>query len=582
MIKKILSLFVPACLSAVAVLPVSAEQPVILSFDPNSGITWTNPVQGNLSIFQRSTNLTGADWNSFFYDWGTNGLFNTPLPSSASDRMFYRVAVQTNIPDPSLIVRLSFDNIISNGVVLDISGHENHGRRYGRPGYPTNWPTATMGPDGSLAAEFHQYFDGFGRYGKSGDYVAIPFSPGLTNLTQATICAWVHYYTAEFNDINNDHNTSILDTGKDVPGTWNFGRQYSDFTVFSVWSGLASQVDVLTFPDSSPTGNSGGWHYYSITFSNGVTKGYFDGALFGTANAPVSALTMAGYYIGVAGWTFNETPEMDLAVDEHPNNAWINGTVDDIRIYNRALSGSEISALYLSFDKLPPSAPTNLTAAVISSSGVKLGWSPASGTFPVAGYILSRNGVPVVNTTNTLYFDLNLTPESTNIYTVQSFDVGGNISANSPAVTAVTLAPGGGVDLVIDDADGQPWITQQGPWPTYATQPGYYGTGFLSSDKVTGKSLIYQPPLPESGNYTVYIRYPGKSSIGYLLASAVPVDIVHNGTTNTVFVNEQSNFGTWNSLGQYSFTAGTNDYVRIRTDGTSGYYVFADAIRFVK
>lgn len=96
-----------------------------------------------------------------------------------------------------------------------------------------------------------------------------------------------------------------------------------------------------------------------------------------------------------------------------------------------------------------------------------------------------------------------------------------------------------------------------------------------------GESLIFRPPLPEPGNYTVYMIYPGESDISYLVASAVPVDIVHNGVTNTVTVNEQSNFGTWNSLGQFSFSAGTNDFVRLRTDGTTG-YVFGDAFRFVK
>jgi len=64
---------------------------------------------------------------------------------------------------------------------------------------------------------------------------------------------------------------------------------------------------------------------------------------------------MGGQYIGIACWTFNADPWMNLAVDEDPNNAWLNGAVDDLRIYNRTLSDTEIAALYMSFDKLPPS-----------------------------------------------------------------------------------------------------------------------------------------------------------------------------------------------------------------------------------
>jgi hypothetical protein len=313
-------------------------------------------------------------------------------------------------------------------------------------------------------------------------------------------------------------------------------------------------------------------------------KGYFDGAPFGTSTVGVPALTMAGYYIGIACWTFNEDPWMNLSVDEHPNNAWINGTVDDLRIYNRTLSDTEIAALYLSFDKLPSSTPSNLVTTVISSTEVALHWRQASDIFGIAGYVLRRNGSVVATTTNTVFFDGGLPPQSTNSYTVQAFDPGSNYSAESAAVVAVTWPSGSGVDLILDDADGLPWVTQFGTWVniTSTILSGYYGSGFMSEENIdVGESLIFRPPLPESGNYTVYIQYPGKSDISYLFASAVPVDIVHNGVTNTVIVDEQDNFGTWNSLGQFSFSAGTNDFVRLRTDGTSG-YVFGDAFRFVK
>ncbi|MDB6056208.1 MAG: xly 1, partial [Verrucomicrobiales bacterium] len=565
---------------ALSVSTMFGAAPKILSSSPGVGFVWTNPVSGNLSIIEQRTNLSVGAWTPLFYDVGSNGLRSTAAPISSSNIVFYRIGVQTNIPDPSLIMNLSFDNAFSNGVVLDISGHGNNGLRYGKPCCPTNWPTLTVGPDGSQAAEFHQYFDGWGLYGKSGDYVAIPYSPLFINLSQVTVCAWVWLYRAYNGDINNDHNTSILDTGMDVPGTFNLGRNYSDHMIFSVWKGSGNEVELLNFPDVAPDGNTGGWHYYSVTFSNGVVNGYFDGNLFQTANAGVPALTMAGYYMGIAGWTFNGTPEMDLSVDGYPNNAWINGRVDDFRFYNRALTSSEITSLYTSFDKAPPKSPSTLTATPVSSSQVSLHWGPGSGTFRIAGYVLRRNGAVIATTTNRVFFDSNLTPQSTNSYTVQCFDVGNQYSTESAIATCTTFSSG--VNLIIDDADGAPWMTQIGTWPTYATLPGYYGTGFLSSDEVAGKSLVIRPPLPESGTYTVFMRYPGTSSINYLLASSVPVDIVHGGITNTVTVNEQSGYGLWNSLGQYNFSAGTNDFVQIRTDGTDGYYVFADAFLFIK
>jgi hypothetical protein len=279
------------------------------------------------------------------------------------------------------------------------------------------------------------------------------------------------------------------------------------------------------------------------------------------------------------------SPQMDYGLpngDMYPNSGWMGGSIDDVRIYNRALSGTEIAALYRSFDNLPPTAPSNLVTMVTSSSQVALHWSPASDIFGIAGYVLRRNGSLVATTTNTVFFDGGLPPQSTNSYTVQAFDPRSNYSAQSAAVVAVTLPSGSGVDLILDDADGLPWVTQFGTWSTASTLPGYYGSEFMYEENINvGESLIFRPPLPEPGNYTVYMIYPGESDISYLVASAVPVDIVHNGVTNTVTVNEQSNFGTWNSLGQFSFSAGTNDFVRLRTDGTTG-YVFGDAFRFVK
>ncbi len=565
---------------ALSVSTMFGAAPEILSSSPAIGFIWTNPVSGNLSIIEQRTNLSTGAWTPFFYDTGSNGLRTTAAPISPSNTAFYRIGVQTNIPDPSLIMHLPFDNAFSNGVVLDISGHGNNGLRYGKPCCPTNWPTSTVGPDGSQAAEFHWYIDGWGLYGKSGDYVGIPYSPSFTNLTQATICAWVHYYTAMYNDINNDHNDSILDTGQDVAGTFNLGRAYSDHTSFNTYVGPGNQVQIIDFPDVAPTGDTGGWHYYSITFSNGLVKGYFDGKLFQTTSVPVAALTMAGYYIGIAGWTFNGTPQMDLSVDEYPNNAWINGAVDDVRIYNRALDDAEINALYISFDKATPSPPFNVTASPASSSQVVLHWSSDSGTFPIAGYVLRRNGTVIGTSPNAMFFDSGLAAQSTNSYTVQCFDVGGHYSTESEIVTTTTFPSG--VDIVLDDADLAPWVTKVGAWNVYATQPGYYGSGFLSSDKVAGKTITIRPPLPESGTYSVYMRYPGTSSIGSVLSSAVPVDIVHGGTTNTVIVNEQSGFGIWKLLGQFQLSAGTNDFVQLRTDGTDGYYVFADAFLFIK
>src|SRR5687768_4415848 len=112
-------------------LPAGAQQTEIKSVDRvENQLVWTNATPGTFSEIQRSTNLTTGPWSTVFYDWATNGLFATPIPATAFPEAYYRVQVQTNVPDPSLVMHLSFDNRFSDGAVIDVSGQGNHGLRY--------------------------------------------------------------------------------------------------------------------------------------------------------------------------------------------------------------------------------------------------------------------------------------------------------------------------------------------------------------------------------------------------------------------------------------------------------------------
>ena len=85
------------------------------------------------------------------------------------------------------------------------------------------------------------------------------------------------------------------------------------------------------------------WHHVVATVSGTIGKVYLDGNLDGTGdvgNVPPNALDI---FIGRA----------------HPANGggvieWFNGIIDDIRIYDRALSDLEIQQLY-SLSVMPPS-----------------------------------------------------------------------------------------------------------------------------------------------------------------------------------------------------------------------------------
>src|ERR1035438_10854709 len=76
-----------------------------------------------------STNLDLPEWRlPVYYTPPTNPVRRVLVPTNET-KAFYRVEVQTNIPDPSLVLHLTFDQDLSSGIILDTSGYGNHGLR---------------------------------------------------------------------------------------------------------------------------------------------------------------------------------------------------------------------------------------------------------------------------------------------------------------------------------------------------------------------------------------------------------------------------------------------------------------------
>ena len=89
-------------------------------------------------------------------------------------------------------------------------------------------------------------------------------------------------------------------------------------------------------------------------------------------------------------------------------------------------------------DTIPPSAPTGLSGASANPTTITLSWNPAADNVGVAGYYVFRNGQKA-GTTGTLYYqDSGLTEATTYTYTVEAFDLAGNISAETAPVNVQT------------------------------------------------------------------------------------------------------------------------------------------------
>jgi chitodextrinase len=92
-------------------------------------------------------------------------------------------------------------------------------------------------------------------------------------------------------------------------------------------------------------------------------------------------------------------------------------------------------------DTTPPSAPTNLTATVVSKTRVDLGWGASSDSSGIKEYRVFRDGSQIATSTTTSYSDTTVVGGKTYAYTVSAVDTAGNVSGPSNTATVTTPAP---------------------------------------------------------------------------------------------------------------------------------------------
>lgn len=192
------------------------------------------------------------------------------------------------------------------------------------------------------------------------DYVRIVNSPGVNPINQITVAAW--YNPRSFSGSGND---AIVDKGyvSHTPPYYQYhlgvsGNQYHTSPAAFSFSVATDGVlhGVLSSMNSWTPGN---WYYVVGTYDGSTIKLFINGVL-ANSNAATGTITDYGkdLYIGRFG-----------NFDYH-----LPGLIDDVRIYNRALTDTEILDYYRTYVVKSPTvnpvtSPT--TASVITLSGTK-------------------------------------------------------------------------------------------------------------------------------------------------------------------------------------------------------------------
>jgi len=216
---------------------------------------------------------------------------------------------------------------------------------------------------------------------------------------------------------------------------------------------------------------------------------------------------------------------------------------------------------------------------------VQAWWVASSNRSAAAKYTVHHNGGStdvVVNQTQNGGKWVNLgryamTPGSNpRVVLTNSAPTGAVVSADAIRFIEGPALPVGPVEVIQDNVT--PAFVASANWFASTSTTGYYGANYHS--RATGSvsdAATWNVTLTSAGSYTVYARWTADTN----RATSAPFVVTHTGGNATVNVNQQINNGAWVQLGTWNFNTGAN-VVKLSCWTSSGAYVVADAVRFVK
>lgn len=318
---------------------------------------------------------------------------------------------------PRLHARLRFDET-SGATASDASGG-------GWTGTLINEPLWTTGKYGNAVD-----LDG------TNDHVRLP--TGVVNeLTEFTAAAWVY-----LDAVSSWSRIFDFGTGTSV-NMFLTPRSGSGNVRFAITTGGAGGEQQVNGIAALP---SGVWTHVAVTLNGSTGILYVNGSEAGRN----SSMTLMPSSLGA-------TTQNYIGRSQYSADAYVDGRVDEFRIYAAALSAPEVAALYAEPVPTLPMVPTGLSATAFSGSRIDLAWNVSAGA---AGYNVKRStasGGPyatIASSTATHYSDTGLSESTTYYYVVSAVNSAGQSDdSTEAAATTLNSAPAAPVNLVAT-ADG--------------------------------------------------------------------------------------------------------------------------------
>jgi VCBS repeat-containing protein len=166
------------------------------------------------------------------------------------------------------------------------------------------------------------------------------------------------------------------------------------------------------------------------------------------------------------------------------------------------------------------------------------------------------------------------TSSQTGSYTVTFYANDGQLTTTKDvAITVTAAAATPAITVIIDNATKN--TASSGNWKT-SDAPNPYGGRSVWGYNGATYTWIFKPTV--TGTYRVSMWWTALST----RSNRVPVKIPYSGGAATVYANQQLNGGMWNTLGQYTFTAGATYRVVLTAPSGSPPSTCADAVKFEK
>jgi hypothetical protein len=403
--------------------------PTVALSGPTAGAT----VSGTVSVSATASDNVGVVGVQFLLDGVALGAEDTTAPyavswstvtaSNGAHSLAARARDAAGNQTTSAVVGVTVANAAPSGLVAAYGFNEGSGS--------TLADQSGNGNNGTISGATWTTAGKFGNalvFNGTNAVVTVPNSASLQLTTGMTLAAWVYPTTAP--------------TGWRSVVTKNVDRYFlmasSDQGNRPAVGGIWTAGGLNVFGTAVLAVNT--WTHMAATFDGAVVRFYINGVQVASQPQTTPLASTTG--------------TLQIGGDSYPNEFFA-GRIDEVRIYNKALTAAQVASDMTTPvappggpDTTPPTAPGALVASAAGSSQSNLTWGASTDNVGVTGYGVERcqgtgctDFVQVSTVTGTSASDTGLVALTSYNYRVRATDAAGNLGAYSNTATVTTPAP---------------------------------------------------------------------------------------------------------------------------------------------